>query len=482
MKNGYKYLSKDKRKKILLMCDDIRYHSGVGNMAREIAMNSAQHFNWVNIGAAASHPDQGKVLDLSSSVNDITGLEDSNVRIYPNTGYGSPDLLRRIIELEKPDAIFIFTDPRYWVWLFDIEREIRSSIPIFYLNIWDNYPAPMYNKPYYQSCDILMAISKQTLNINKIVLGDEAKDKLLTYIPHGVDPEVFYPIFTNPEEVSYFQEFKSTVFGGREFEFTALFNSRNIRRKQVSDIILGFRNFCDQLGKEKASKCALILHTNPVEEAGTDLIAVKEALADPELDNVFFSVNKISAKQMNMLYNLADVNMLVSSAEGWGLSVTEATMAGTMSIVNVTGGIQDQCRFVDENGNWIDFTPEFPSNHKGKYKKHGKWVEPIFPASSNLVGSIPTPYIYEDKATPDQIAEALHNVYNIPANQRSDNGLEGREWSMGEEAGFTAEIMANRVVDACDEGLANFKPRASYELFKVEDLNDKFIKHNHTNY
>lgn len=482
MKNSYKFLPQEDRKKILLLCDDIRYHSGVGNMAREIVINSAQHFNWVNIGAAATHPEQGKILDLSASVNQITGLQDASVRIYTSSGYGTPQLLRSTIETEKPDAIFIFTDPRYWIWLFEMEREIRSSIPLFYLNIWDNYPAPMYNKTYYESCDILMAISKQTLNINKIVLGQQAEGKVLKYVPHGVDPEVLYPIRSNPDELVSFQDFKAGLFGGREFEFVALFNSRNIRRKQPSDIILGFRQFCDSLGKEKASKCALVLHTNPREESGTDLIAVKDALTDPDLENVFFSVSKLSPKQMNLLYNVADVNILISSAEGWGLSVTEATMAGVMSIVNVTGGIQDQCRFEDENGNWIDFSPDFPSNHKGRYRKHGEWVEPTFPASTTLVGSISTPYIYEDRVNPEQIAQALLNVYNTPASVRNKNADKGREWAIGQEAGFTSEVMANRVVDACNEGFESFIPRPSYEVFRVEDSNPSSIKHNLTNY
>lgn len=482
MKNSYKAIPKEQRKKILLMCDDIRYHSGVANMAREIVVNSAHHFNWVNVGAALNHPEAGKVLDLSASVNESKGLEDASVYIYPSSGYGTPAFVRTILEREKPDAIFIFTDPRYWVWLFEMEREIRSKIPLIYLNIWDNFPAPMYNKPYYDSCDLLMAISKQTLNINKLVLGEQVDNKILQYVPHGVDASKFYPIRTTPEQEQSFSEFKSTVFGERQFDFVALFNSRNIRRKQPGDIILGYRLFCDIIGKEKANKCALLMHTNPIEEQGTDLIATKNAVCDPELDNVYFSANKLSEKQMNLLYNLADVNILVSSAEGWGLSVTEATMAGTMSIVNVTGGIQDQCRFEDEKGNWIDFSADFPSNHKGTYRKHGEWVEPIFPASTTIVGSVPTPYIYEDRVNPEQIAQALLNVYNMSAQQRDANGLKGRQWAMGPEAGFTSEQMANRIIDACDESLAAFTPRSSYDVYLADDTNTTFVQHKLTNY
>ena len=179
MKNKFRSLPKAERKKILLLCDDIRLHSGIGTMAKEIVVNSAHHFNWVNLGGAVKHDQEGKAFDISQEVNKLTGLDDSDVKIIPTSGYGDAMKVRQLINMEKPDAIFIFTDPRYWSWLFDIEREIRSKIPIFYLNIWDDYPAPIYNRNYYNSVDVLMAISKQTKNINEIVLGEEAKNKII---------------------------------------------------------------------------------------------------------------------------------------------------------------------------------------------------------------------------------------------------------------------------------------------------------------
>lgn len=482
MKNSYKALPREKRKKILLMCDDIRTHSGVANMARELVINSVQHFNWVNLAASLSHPEAGKILDLSESLNKEVGISDASVILYPNSGYGDAKTVRAILQRERPDAIFLFTDPRYWTWLFEMEREIRSSIPIFYLNIWDNYPAPMYNKPYYESCDLLMAISKQTLNINRIVLGDLADKKVLRYVPHGVDPTKFYPIRSNSEESESFEVFKQSLFGDRSFDFVAFYNSRNLRRKQTPNVIAGFVEFCKSIGHERAKKCALLLHTSPVDEAGTDLLAVKEALGDPTLNNIFFSSNKLSQKQMNMLYNVADVNILTSSAEGWGLSVTEATMAGTMSLVNVTGGIQDQCRFEDEGGGWIDFSVEFPSNHRGTYKKHGPWVVPLFPKAINIVGSVPTPYIYEDIVTLEQIEEGLSNIYGLSKEQRDFNGDQGRKWAIGPEAGFTSEIMTNRMMDACDEAFETFSPRKSYDLIKVGGAESKQVNHNLLNY
>lgn len=169
MKTGY--IPKDQRKKILLMCDDVRMTSGISTMAREFVMGLAHKYNWAQIAGSVSHPEKGKVVDLSQATATETGVPDPYIRLYPIDGYGNADVLRQVMQLEKPDAILHFTDPRFWQFLYQIEREIRQICPIAYLNIWDCTPAPTYNRPYYESCDLLLSISQQTLNINKMVLG-----------------------------------------------------------------------------------------------------------------------------------------------------------------------------------------------------------------------------------------------------------------------------------------------------------------------
>ena len=80
MKEGY--IPREKRKKILLLSDDIRTHSGVGCQSKNIVFNTAHHFNWVNVGGAIKHPDAGKGFDLSEEVNKLTGLTDSNLNAF----------------------------------------------------------------------------------------------------------------------------------------------------------------------------------------------------------------------------------------------------------------------------------------------------------------------------------------------------------------------------------------------------------------
>lgn len=476
MINGY--IPQAQRKKILFLCDDIRMTSGISTMAREIVVGSSHVFNWINVGGAINHPDQGKKLDISVDTNKIMGIDDSSVFIYPTNGYGSPELIRQLIEIEKPDAIMFFTDPRYWVWLFQMENEIRKKIPMIYLNIWDDLPAPLYNQSFYDSCDTLMAISKQTLNINKMVLGDKVKGKILKYVPHGINENIFFPITEFMQDQQFkLENKKKEIFGDFNPEFVVFYNARNIRRKCTSDLIAAYALFCDKIGKEKASKCALLMHTQRADENGTDLNAVVELVCDPEYQKVYFSDARINAEDVNLLYNMADVTALISSNEGWGLSLTESMMAGRMIIGNVTGGMQDQMRFEDENGKWIDFDDKFCSNHFGKYKKHGEWALPIFPTNISIVGSIPTPYIYDDRCDFRDVAKAIEDCYNLSPEERSRKGMAAREWVLSDESMMSAAHMCDNVISTINQTIDTFKPKKQFELIKTEKLKRKKIVH-----
>ena len=471
MKEGY--IKKEDRKKILLITDDIRVHSGVAQIARETVLNTCHRYNWVQIAGAIKHPDKGKRLDLSEDTNKQTGENDTSVILYPTDGYGSPDLIRNLIKVEKPDAIFLITDPRYFTWLFQIENEIRKKTPIAYLNIWDDYPAPMYNKEFYESCDALFGISKQTVNINKIVLGDKADGKVIKYVPHGLNNHIFKPLKNDNELLT---QMKKELFGGKDYEFVLFFNSRNIRRKQIPDTLLAWKLFLDSLPEEKRDKCLFLLHTQPVDQNGTDLPAIIDYLF-PEGHNIKFSQSKLNSEQMNSLYNIADAQILLTSNEGWGLALTEALLTGTPIIANTTGGMQDQMRFVDDKGNWFTPSPEVPSNNRGTYKEHGEWAFPVYPTNLSIQGSPVTPYIWDDRCSAEDAAEKIKEVYSLSSEERKKRGEEGMKWALSEEAGFTSKHMGDRVIEGMDELFETWTPRSNYEFLKDTDIEARVLKH-----
>ena len=91
MREGY--IPKDQRKKILFLCDDIRMHSGVATMAREIVIGTCHRYNWVNVGAAINHPEVGKKLDLSQ----IFYLKDETIK---DLIYDKVNQIRELYEFE----------------------------------------------------------------------------------------------------------------------------------------------------------------------------------------------------------------------------------------------------------------------------------------------------------------------------------------------------------------------------------------------
>ena len=186
------------KKKILLLSDDLRMSSGVGTMSREIVFGTVHKYDWVQVGGAIKHPDEGNIADISKEVRKETDIDDAYVKVYPVSGYGNEDIIRELLNSEEPDAILIYTDPRFWVWLFQMEHELRQQLPIFFYTIWDDLPYPMYNQWFYESCDLKMAISKQTYNIvHNVQVKHPPKEHEVTYVPHGVDENKFYKVISD---------------------------------------------------------------------------------------------------------------------------------------------------------------------------------------------------------------------------------------------------------------------------------------------
>ena len=475
-----------KKKKILLLSDDLRLHSGIATMSREIVTGTAHEFDWLQLGAAIKHPDTGKIVDLSEDIEKRRGIDNVDVRVIPWSGYGNPQILRHLLRTEKPDAILHFTDPRFWGWLYDMETEIRQTCPIMYYAIWDDTPVPHWNASAYESCDLIMGISKQSHNIHKLALADRdvtihdwniedkptssegKRDLYVDYVPHGVPSDQFYPITPDSPDYGEFVEFNNNLLEQHGVDFIVFWNNRNIRRKQPGDVILAYKEFCEKyLKPDEASRCMLLMHTQGRDENGTDLPAVINALC-PNL-KVVIDNQKVSTKVLNFLYNVSDVTLNIASNEGFGLSSLESIMSGTPIVNNVTGGLQDQLRFKDDKGNWIEFDETVTSNHTGIYKECGEWGIPVFPASRSLQGSIPTPYIFDDRCKFEDVGQAIYKWYAMGDEERKRRGLVGRDWAMSEESRMSAANMSNRFVQDINKLLKVWKPKARYSMYKVAD-------------
>ena len=463
--------TRPKKKKILLLSDDLRMSSGVGTMSKEIVMGTIDKYDWVQIAGAIKHPEEGKAIDMNQTMIEETGVTDAYLKIYPTSGYGNPDLLREVMRIENIDAILHYTDPRFWGWLYHMEHELRQEIPIFYYNIWDDWPAPKYNEFFYESCDLIMNISKQTHAIVQDVCTNKPRtDWDSTYVPHGINEKDFYPI-TEKEELLEMRKFKNQVIGNRPNDFVLLYVNRNIRRKMVGDSLLAFQQFVNQLPPEKRSRVTYVMHTQPIDNNGTDLPKLIEHLM-PEV-NVVFSQQKLEAKQMNYLYNIADVTMNLASNEGFGLGTCESLMAGTPIIVNVTGGMQDQCGFKikDKLIDYKDYS-EIKSLHNWKEWEHnaeltwGEWVKPVWPKTRSLMGSVPTPYIFDDRCDWEDAADKLKEWYEMGKDERRRCGIKGHYFVKSTDSNMSAKNMCRLFYEHMETAFEKFEPRKKFNIYK----------------
>jgi len=213
----------------------------------------------------------------------------------------------------------------------------------------------------------------------------------------------------------------------------------------------------------------LLMHTEPADEHGTDLPAVIKELC-PDYKVMFTPTRLMTQTQLNYLYNMADVTINLASNEGFGLGTAESVMAGTPIIVNVTGGMQDQCGFQKDDGTFItekDFSDDFQTNADKVYTKHGEWAKPVFPAVRSLQGSIPTPYIFDDMPDWKEAANALKEWHEMSRAERKTAALKGREHYMKPEVGLSAETMGNNFIKDINTMFANWTPRQRAEITKI---------------
>ena len=460
------------KRKILLLSDDLRMNSGVGTMSKEFVLGTLDKFDWVQVGGAIKHPDKGKIINMNESVRQETGIKDANLTIYPIDGYGSQELIRELLVREKPDAILHYTDPRFWGWLYEMEHEIRQNIPIYYYNIWDDWPAPHYNQNFYESCDLIMNISKQTVAIVKEVSKNKPRTEWdCTYVPHGINENNFYPVDKFSDEYKKVESMRKQLTDDN-IEFIVFYNNRNIRRKLPGDVIMAFDHFRKQLTDEQASKCCLLMHTQPRDENGTDLPVVAQTVAPDS--KVYFSDKKLSEQQLNYLYNIADVTINMASNEGFGLGTCESLMAGTPIVVNVTGGLQDQCGFKLDNKfvTYQDYD-EIKSFHDDRKWKNnpdltwGDWVKPIWPSNRSLQGSIPTPYIFDDRCRWDDAGDAIKEWYDMEEQERDECGLKGHQFVSSDESMMSARLMCENFVSHMETAWDKWTPRKRYSIFKT---------------
>jgi glycosyltransferase involved in cell wall biosynthesis len=154
--------------------------------------------------------------------------------------------------------------------------------------------------------------------------------KRIKVIPHGCNTKDFYPL----SEEEKLKAKLEIVGEGNQDKFLFGTVNRNSARKDLGSLILGFATFIRHESKPNA---VLYLHCNPQDPAGiniyrlcervglrvgVDIIIPKEHNENQGCDN----------SELNRIYNAFDCFVTTTTAEGFGLTVTEAMATKTLVV------------------------------------------------------------------------------------------------------------------------------------------------------
>jgi glycosyltransferase involved in cell wall biosynthesis len=392
------FIKPQKKYKVLMLSDHPLAPSGVGVQARFLidGLIATGQWSFRCLGGAIKHANYDTV-----AVN-------PDFIVKPVDGFGNREMIRSILLTERPDALFLFTDPRQFIWVWEMEDEIRQICPIVYWHVWDNDPYPKYNHPWYEGTDLINCLSYKTYELVK-----EHFPSKTNYIPHAFPKNIYFPM---PEE--QVAQLRKQNFGPRADWFQVLWVNRNATRKMPADLLLGWKTFLENLEKKHGHKNAtLIMHTDPGDPEGPNLLVVCEELGLRE--HVWFSAEKLQFEQMNLLHNITDTCINISKNEGFGLSTLISMMTGKPIVALCTGGMTRQV---------IDYRDG---------TENGVAIKPI---KRSLVGSQLVPYIYEDFCTEHQISDALMKIYEMTPEQKKEMKAKVLEYC---DAEFSYEKMVS---------------------------------------
>ncbi|MFA6049698.1 MAG: glycosyltransferase [Candidatus Paceibacterota bacterium] len=413
------FIKPQKKYKVLMLSDHPLAPSGVGVQARFLIEGLIKTGRWSFrcLGGAIKHQNY-----------DTIGVNADFV-VKPVDGFGSKEMIRNLLITEKPDAIFLFTDPRQFIWIWEMEDEIKQICPIVYWHVWDNDPYPQFNFPWYEGTELINCLSYKTYEMLK-----ERFPEKTNYIPHAFPKGVYGPI---PEDQT--KQLRVQNFGPRADWFQVLWVNRNATRKMPGDLLFAWKTFLEDLeAKHGHRNATLIMHTDPNDPEGPNLMAISDQLG--LAGNVWFSAEKLQFEQMNVMHNITDTCINIAKNEGFGLSTMISMMCGKPIIALKTGGMTRQV--VDHRDG----------------SEHGVGIEPC---KRSLVGSQLVPYIFEDFCTEQQVSDALMKVFEMTPHQK--------------------KVMKQKVIDYCDyefkfENMVNSWDKTMFdtiENFKAEKASGK---------
>lgn len=241
------------------------------------------------------------------------------IEVFPGSfqQYGG-DMIQAHRAYHKPDATVLLYD----IWVYEAEQlqAVTAWAPIDH----DRVPGLVAEKLHYTEVQWAMSRHAET-QMKAIGLSP-------VYVPHGVDTDVFHILPKAERE----KERESRKISPDTFVacMVAANKGANPSRKAFPEVLRAWSIFI-----KDHPDSVLLMHTLITPDwGGVDLAGVAALYGIPphtlRFTDPFLLLNgMVTDRTLNLLYNSADVHLLPSMGEGFGIPVMEAHSAGCPSIV-----------------------------------------------------------------------------------------------------------------------------------------------------
>ena len=299
-------------KKILIV-GDYSSPTGFGQVLENITKNLKEDF---------------EITVLACNYNCSLPIQtfDGKVKVYiARSHYGLGEIKNLILAL-SPDILFTLNDGFVMPQYYYVLNEILNKVCWISYIVFDGSPVDAswgYFLKYIDKIIVPALWQKELLEHNFLPKNS------IDVIPHGFDADVFYAL--KDEEIQkYRKQILSSIPKTTDDTFVMGMIAKNFFRKRWPETIQAFSYFCKTINNDAVLLCYT---TNGFSIEEFDIPMIAEAYGVRDKVVILGDKLPLTDEKMNSLYNVFDLNLLISIGEGFGLPTLYASAAGRHTLV-----------------------------------------------------------------------------------------------------------------------------------------------------
>jgi glycosyltransferase involved in cell wall biosynthesis len=322
--------------KLLIVAPDVNLTTGSAkvthSMLQELSKNS-----WLNIVHFAIQGQQG-IPPIRKAIDRVKTVSAAEMEAYKGRGFGLKEFITTI-QKESPNVVLIYNEIGI---LSGYLEELRRSSLKRTFQLWayldQNYDTQMqaFIDVINRDCDRVFTYSKRW----RENLKEQGVTRPIDIMNLGVDTRIYRTI---PKEIAR----QSAGIPKEVFMF--LNANKNLPRKRLDLLIIAFVKL---ITKYPTKPIFLMCIADKGDKGGYQLFDIfareletRGANVDTFSNRLLLSNQQVPYRDedMNMFYNMTDVCVNTSEAEGWGLTHLESMATGVPQIVPNIIAFQEYC-------------------------------------------------------------------------------------------------------------------------------------------